>query len=154
MKNTKPTLPNTEKLLAIRDELGIDADNETVLALAERAVARGDNPPALFRWMLMHPESWTWLIEQDRARARQRLDNRTPAKLTTCRKTYAEWRAERLGRPQRTFGPPPASTGWQEEAKLIAQKHDERLTHEAQRERWGRAVALATLGSMLVWLFW
>lgn len=58
MKITTRTLRETKKLLLLRDSLGLDVDDETLFALAERAWSEGKNPAALFRWMLRHPESW------------------------------------------------------------------------------------------------
>ena len=155
MKITTTTLRKTKKLLAVRDALRIDADDETVLALAERAAAKGDNPPALFRWMLTHPGSWKWLTEQDRARANDRLSELRPAAKTNARKqTYVDWLTTQPRRRQRGFGPPAATTGWQKEAEIIARMHDERLRQQERRERWGRGIALATLAAMFVWSFW
>jgi len=154
MNNPKARLLSTKQTLALRDELAIDADDETALALSERAASKADNPPALLRWMLTHPESWNWITEEERVRARRRLGEvRRPTRPATT-PSRTDRRAWTLESRYRSFEPPAASTGWQEEAELIARMHDERLRRRDMRERWGRCFGAATIVLMLVWLFW
>lgn len=153
MKITTRTLCETKRLLSLRDSLGLDVDDETLLALAERARCKGRNPEALFRWMLRHPESRAWISDDDRARARQRLTRcRPPAKPAIGKRTYADSLAFGLRRWHGTFASPQASSGWQAEAALIARAHDERLRRRVKRERWERVLHLVVVAGTLLWL--
>ena len=155
MRITTRTLRETKKLLLLRDSLGLDVDDETLLALAERARSEGKNPAALFRWMLRHPESWGWICDDERARARARLQKhiRRHARPAIGRRTNMDSLSFALKRRHRVFQPPPPSTGWEAEAAMIARAHDQRLRRRARRERWGRILSLVVLAGTLLWLF-
>lgn len=155
MRITTRTLRETKLLVSLRDRLGLEVDEETLLALADRAWSEGKNPGALFRWMLGHPESWKWLSDDDRARARRRIqkDLRRQERPAIGRRTHIDSIALALKRPHRVFQPPPPSTGWQAEAARIAGAHDENMRRHARNERWGRAVNFAIIAGVLAWLF-
>lgn len=58
MRITRRDLTSTARLLAVRKLVAVELDDETLVALAERALTEGRKPAALFQWMLSHPESW------------------------------------------------------------------------------------------------
>ena len=75
MRKTKDAM-TTACLLALHK--GADQtcgpDRDTFVALWERASAVGDNPEALFTWMVNQPESWAWICAEDRRKAQVRLN--------------------------------------------------------------------------------
>ena len=102
--------------------------------------------------MLSHPESWDWLDDETRTKARRRLKAHermsaaTPARKTprvfTGQRIRADWLAYQLNRPQRNFEPPQPSTGWQAESELIGKAQDRRTRRFASRERRQKVFAV------------
>jgi hypothetical protein len=150
MKLDTADLRSTSRLLALRHELAPDLDTETLVALAERALADGRKPGALFQWMLSHPESWDWLRENDRAKARKRL--RTVAEP---RRSYFDSTLPGLKRHagacigRKRY----SSTGWELEAAAKWKAFEDRVRRRARRERWETLVGVAAVAFAVLWLF-
>ena len=147
------TLRQTEQLLSLRDSLGLQVDDETLLSLAERARSQGRNPVALFRWMLSHPESWGWVSDEDQARGRKRLrrQRRQPAKAT--RRILPSSSVSSVQRRHGVFPDPRPSTGWEAEAEMITRTHNQRIRRRARREKWETVLSVVVLAVTLLWLF-
>ena len=161
MRITRRDLPSTARVLTVRKLAAVELDDETLVALAERALAQGRKPAALFQWMLSHPESWAWVSEEDRAEARKRLSEhrrvkRGPkARPVHAKRSRTEWGSLGL---KRFYGVDInskryASSGWEAEAQATAEAWERRLRRRAFRERVERLVGVLVVGLAVLWLF-
>ena len=149
------TVRQTEQLLSLRDSLGLQVDDETLLSLAERAWSQGRNPAALFRWMLSHPESWGWVSDEDQARGRKRLrcQRRQPDKATRRSRSFPGSLVSSVQRRYGVFPDPRPSTGWEAEAEMTTRAYDRRIRRRARREKWEALLGVLVLGVALLWMF-